>query len=87
MKHRIILPTIDHAELKTDIDALMKKHADRGLSAMEILAIASQVVGMLIALQDQRNVTRELAMETVIANLEAGNQRVLEMVRNTQGNG
>lgn len=76
-------PTDRHREIKADVDALIKKHADRGATAQELLAIASQVVGMLVALQDQRIMTPAMAMEVVGANIETGNAIVLNNLRNT----
>ena len=46
--------------------------------ADEILATLSYTVGQLIALQDQRKMTPEMAMQLVASNIEAGNLCVLE---------
>ncbi|HTQ70630.1 MAG TPA: hypothetical protein VMH92_03950, partial [Acidocella sp.] len=55
------------------------------LTSLEVLAIAANMVGKLVALQDQRTVTTQIAMETVAQNLEAGNQDVLDQLAKTAG--
>jgi hypothetical protein len=55
------------------------------LSKIEVLAIAANMVGKLVAMQDQRAVSVDLAMETVARNLERGNQDVLEWLRSAKG--
>lgn len=69
---RIIQPDARHeaflAELKA---ALGNSGAD--IDAAELLAIASQFVGMLIAQQDQRRYTPDAIMALVGRNIEIGN--------------
>lgn len=50
-----------HAVATEDIFQLLKKHAG-SVTAEEMLAIAANLVGKLIALQDQRVMTPEIAM-------------------------
>lgn len=52
-----------------DLCALVNKHADC-LSALELLAVAANMLGKLVALQDQRKVTPSMAMEVVAQNIE-----------------
>jgi hypothetical protein len=59
-----------------DLVDLLRKHADK-VSAEEMLAICANMLGKLIAMQDQRTMTRERAMQTVGANIELGNQHVI----------
>lgn len=54
-------------------------------SAVELLAIASQIVGQLIALQDQRTMTTARAMDIVIGNIEAGNARAFAVLDKPEG--
>lgn len=65
----------EHETAYQDLCALLKKHSD--LSPAELLAIAANMVGKLVALQDQRTMSPALAMEIVSRNLEAGNAQVL----------
>src|SRR3546814_20280488 len=46
----------------------------RHLSAAELLAVASQLVGNLIALQDQTRHSADVVMELVARNIELGNR-------------
>ncbi len=73
-----------HEVVYAELAALMNKHAEQ-LSAIDILAIAANMVGKLIALQDQRSVTPEMAMEIVGRNIELGNAQVVGMLAQTQG--
>lgn len=66
----------EHEVAYQDICALVSKHAGK-LSAAELLAIAANMVGKLVAMQDQRKMTPEAAMEIVAKNLELGNIQVL----------
>lgn len=61
-----------------DLKGTIARH--RHLSAMEMLAGASQLVGMLIALQDSRKVREEDAMRVVEENIQTGNRAAIETV-------
>jgi hypothetical protein len=55
-------------------------------SAMRLLAIASQGVGQLIALQDSSRYTSAEVMELVSANIQTGNlHQVEEMIASNGG--
>lgn len=56
------------------------------LSGMEILAILSYTLGQIIAMQDQRTVTKDMIWELVGANIEAGNAHVIgELAEKSEG--
>ena len=74
-------PSAAHTALRDDMVALIRKHG-ANLEAAEILAIAAHMVGQLIALQDQRKMTREMALQIVSANIEQGNQEVVGKLTN-----
>ena len=61
------------------IDAV-RPYADK-LGAQGMLAVASALVGQLMALQDGREVTPAMAMEIVACNLEAANRRAVDGLR------
>jgi hypothetical protein len=61
-----------HEQFYQDIVRLFDKHM-RHLKADEMLAVAANMVGKLIALQDQRTMTREEAIILVMRNIEEGN--------------
>lgn len=69
----------EHEVAYQDLCALVNKHADK-MTALELLAVASNMLGKLVALQDQRTVTPAHAMEVVAQNIEHGNQQVLEQL-------
>jgi hypothetical protein len=65
-----------HEAAYQDLVAIVRKYEGE-LSPSELLAIAANLTGKLVALQDQRTMTPELAMEIVSRNLELGNQQAL----------
>ena len=67
----------EHEIVYQEICALLAKHAG-ALDAYEILAVAANMLGKLVALQDQRKITPKMAMELVVRNIEHGNQQVLD---------
>lgn len=76
-------PTPELVAAMDDMKGVLAKH--QHLSAMQMLALASQFVGNLIALQDQRKVTPAMAMEMVAKNIEIGNQVAVEGVMGSRG--
>jgi hypothetical protein len=74
----------EHEVLYRDLCKLVGKHGDK-VDALEMLAIAANMIGKLIALQDQRKVTREMALEIVTKNIEYGNRQVIDQVLHTKG--
>ncbi len=68
-----------------DIVELIANHAGQ-TSGLEILAIASNFLGKLLAMQDQRTVTREQALAVVAKNMELGNMQVASQMMKTEGN-
>jgi len=74
----------EHEASYQEMCDLLKRHADK-VSAVDLLAIASNMIGKLIALQDQRTMTREKAMKIVVANIEEGNRQVFSELEKTVG--
>lgn len=62
--------------------AAIKPYADE-LGGPGMLAVASMLVGQLIAMQDQRTMNRAMATEIVVRNIENANQEVLDGLRNS----
>jgi len=73
-----------HKVLYEDIRALMTKHADK-LTKIEVLAVAANMVGKLIAMQDQRDYTPDQVMQMVAMNIELGNREAMEQLLGTGG--
>lgn len=67
-----------------DIVALVRRHANK-LTALELLAVGANMLGKLVALQDQRTTSPEKAMAVVAQNIEAGNQQVIDQISATGG--
>ena len=74
---KLTLAKSEHEVSYQDMLALCSRHKDQ-LTKLELLAVAANMVGKLIALQDQRITTPAQAMEVVVKNLEHGNKQVLD---------
>lgn len=61
-----------HEEFRQELLAVVKAKGET-MAADEVLAMVSYLVGQLLALQDQRHYTVEIAMQLVMRNIEAGN--------------
>lgn len=72
-------PSEPHLRMRNLVLALIQKEAT-DMPAEEILALLSYTVGQLIAFQDQRRFTPDMAMAIVQANIEAGNRQAMEGV-------
>lgn len=69
-------PTQAHTQyLEALKDAL---HVVADVPSHEILAVASQYVGILLALQDVRSMTPEKGMELIARNIEIGNMMAVK---------
>jgi len=84
MSGRTIKAKAEHEVVYQEMAALMGRHGD-AVSAEEMLAIGANMVGKLMALQDQRTMTRERALEIVIQNIEAGNQQAVDGLMQSRG--
>jgi hypothetical protein len=69
---------------RTEALALLKKHGG-ALPADHMLAMAAHMVGQIVALQDQRTMSRERALEIVTHNIEVVNAEVVASLDNTRG--
>ena len=84
MKTRLQVANPQHEIAYQDLVAVVRKHAEH-LSSMEMLAIASNMLGKLVAMQDQRTVTPAMCMEIVAQNIEEGNRQAVAEVQNSKG--
>ena len=84
MKTRLQVANPEHEIAYQDLVALVRKHAEH-LSSMEMLAIASNMLGKLVAMQDQRTVTPAMCMEIVAQNIEEGNRQAVAQVMKSEG--
>jgi hypothetical protein len=74
----------EHEATYQELLELVNRRAGE-LTPLEILAVAANVVGKLIAMQDLRTTTPELAMSTVIQNIEFGNHQMIEQLERAEG--
>jgi hypothetical protein len=65
----------------------LKEQMPPNMPAQRILAITSQFVGQLIALQDKRVMSPDQAMQIVAQNIEIGNHAALLTLGDTEGQG
>lgn len=77
---KMIIAKKEHEVAYADLLALIRKHADK-ITAEELLAIAANMLGKLIAYQDQRTMTHERAIKTILSNIERGNQQAINELR------
>lgn len=66
-----------HQEFHKAIANFMKKWAGH-MSSAEMLAVFAYALGQTVALQDQRTMTPDMALELISKNIEAGNKFVLD---------
>jgi len=78
------LASPEHEVAYQDLCQLVSKHADE-MTPLELLAVASNMLGKLVALQDQRVTTPAKAMEVVIQNIEHGNKQALDQLMPSEG--
>lgn len=79
-------PSADQLAARLALCEAMRAFGDR-LTPPEQLAVASYLVGQLIALQDQRTMTPAMAFAIVQANLQAGNEGVVNDLINAPAGG
>ena len=84
MSIKLELANPEHEIAYEDLCKLVNKHANQ-LTALELLAIASNMLGKLVALQDQRTVSPEMAMDVVAKNIEVGNKQMRERLSHSKG--
>lgn len=81
---KLVAPTHVHKAFRADVLQLLGKHAGH-LPAEEMLALATHLVGQIIAMQDQRTMTRQGALEIVSQNIEQGNGEAVAGLLETKG--
>jgi hypothetical protein len=72
-----VAPNAEHFAFRKALEGAMVQHGQT-LDAQDMLALVSHLVGQLIALQDQRVMTADTAMQIVMSNIERGNREVIE---------
>ena len=83
MAGRSIASTPEHEALNTELFDVILRH--RHIPAEELLAIASNIVGKLIAMQDQHKYTTDQIIRLVEENMALGNASIMATLQNTKG--
>lgn len=78
------LPSAVHVAFRNDCITMLNKHSGN-LPAIEMLALSAHLLGQIVAMQDQRTTTKEMAMQTIFANIEKGNSEVIDALGKPQG--
>lgn len=74
-------PNAQDQKFMEDLKAQMPKD----MPSQRILAIVSQFVGQLIALQDGSKITPDMALQIVQENIEVGNRAALLTLTQSEG--
>lgn len=72
-----VKPTAEHIAFMDGLKAVIGEHPD--MPVEQILALASQFVGNLIALQDCRKYSAAQVMDLVKSNIEIGNTEAVKV--------
>lgn len=86
MKTKTTITKTEHEVAFEDIIKLCRKHADK-LSKVELLAVAANMVGKLLALQDQTKITPDQGLNLISKNIEQGNREAIKVLLNTKPQG
>jgi hypothetical protein len=84
MKTNLYKTKPEHEVAFQELVQLVSKHADK-ITAVELLAVAANMLGKLVALQDQREFSPTMVMEIIAKNIEHGNKQALEQLSKTVG--
>lgn len=80
----IVTPKPEHEIAYQDLNKLISKHANE-ISALELFAIACNMLGKLAALQDQRTVNQKIIIDILMKNFEIGNQQAVKSLLDAKG--
>jgi len=82
MSMRVAKP--EHEVLYQELAKLVGRYADK-MTSEEVLAVGANMLGKLLAFQDQRTMTRERGLEIIIKNIETGNAQAVSELMKSQG--
>lgn len=72
--------TPEHEAVYQELAAVMKKHEVAGAAPDELLAILSNMVGKVLAMQDQRRPAAAY-MDLIAENIEKGNAQMIAQLK------
>jgi uncharacterized protein YejL (UPF0352 family) len=70
----------EHEAMYQEIIAVLRKHED-SVDGVETLALLANLIGKLMAFQDQRKYTPEMLLQLISTNLETGNAQAIASLR------
>lgn len=76
MKKRIKQPTKEHKDLHRDLATVMKAYPM--LTPLDYMCVVAQLLGQLIAYQDQTKYTTDAIMSMVELNIQSGNKQAVD---------
>lgn len=74
----------EHEVLYQELAKLVGRYADK-MTSEEVLAVGANMLGKLLAFQDQRTMTPERGLEIIIKNIETGNAQGVAELMKSQG--
>lgn len=74
----------EHEVLYQELAKLVGRYAEK-MTSEEVLAVGANMLGKLLAFQDQRTMTRERGLEVIIKNIETGNAQAVAELMKSQG--
>lgn len=83
MREKLITSSAEHEALYQDLCKVLAKHEH--LPRPEMLAVAANLLGKLMAIQDQRTMTAEQAYNIISRNIMHGNAQAIAALDDTQG--
>lgn len=81
---KTVSPSIDLGQFRIDLLALMDRYAGV-LPSDQILAMSAIACGQILAMQDQRTMTKDMALDIVLRNIELGNAQMVTALMNSAG--
>ena len=84
MQGRIIQATAAHEAFRREVVDLLKKHTE-AMPREEVLAVAAQIVGQIMAMQDQTKMTTLRAQRIIERNITIGHATVVGQLHETKG--
>lgn len=81
---KTVSPSIDLDKFRVDLLALMDRYAG-ALPSDQILAMSAIACGQILAMQDQRTMSKDMAIDIVMRNIELGNAQMITNLMTSAG--
>lgn len=80
MKKRLKKPTAAHQNLRRDLATVLRAYPE--LTPLDYMCVVAQLLGQLIAYQDQTKHSTEAIMAMAELNIQLGNKQVIDTLKN-----